>query len=1090
MSSEDRTRPATLRNIVAEAPIPGGRTFVGRHLTYPAGQPARSLEGGLRTAGRFKARAAPGGMPLVSVITVCLNSARTIEQCFKSVFQQTYANIEYIVIDGGSTDGTLDLIRKYEHALDYCVSEPDGGLYQAMNKGLSLATGDFILILNSDDWYRRDCVESLVRARTYSAADIVCALALNVDAAGDGGQVTRHLPYDQSIRMRMPLRHETMLIAAGIHDRVGQYDDSYRIIADFEFTIRLFDAGCSVYELPRPLMYFRNSGVSSTNLNGLFGERRRLFRAQYAFLSDEEAYGFGELAKLEPGYLTKLTDKYREHATFVSAMASYCEGRSSAGRQAQRWREAAAGIRALEGRRSPLISVILPVCNAQATLRECIGSVLAQTLGDFELLCINDASLDASQAIIDSHRASDPRVVCLANDVALGPGASRNRGVRSARGQYIFQMHTGDTIPESALELLYSSARESASDLVTGACLRLGRAPIVNTSLAATPDLLRAVEDRGSFLYDADLARRATYPSDLAVGQDDIFAVNLLVQAKRISVIDHVVCNRPADPPSAMAAHSFRWYADALEWRRRAWHLLKDAGLQASGDHLLQAHWEDAFFCGLAAAASPAQLEEFLEKFRQAFSEAGAAPAGVKASGFLKTLFSLILGRRDDEARELMIARGSGGASRAERDKISVATFCSMDYGGAGTGTQRRVAALRRHGIDARIYSLIVRSKHEYVRRLVPEFADSDVSQQMKVWEEVRLRAIKPVTQIPGYRAGELFSLTDSVLDFRKLSRIFDEFDVIHLHWVVGMLDYENMGEALSGKPVVWTLADMNAFTGGCHYSEGCDGYKRECRQCPLLGGNSDVAHEAWKIKKKAYAQLRNLHVVCPSQWLAERVRESSLLGDREIHYIPNAFPLESLALTAKVVARIRLGLPLNKKLLLFGADSLSNRRKGGDLLRAAIARFCSNGRRDDVEIAMFGSESIDMPLRVHRLGYISEEQKLSLAYSAADVFLCPSREDNGPLTVGEAMLCGTPVVSFPVGIVPVLVEHKINGYIAKYLDVGDFAEGIEWALAATPAEALARSAQCRIRASAFHDPKVAAARHEALYRQALNGPA
>ena len=182
---------ATLKNIVAEAPALGKSSVVGRYLTYPAGQQARSFEGGLRTAGRYKRRGIAGALPLVSIITVCRNSAETLEQCLQSVSAQSYENIEHIVIDGASTDGTLDLIRKYEHVLDYCVSEPDDGLYQAMNKGLSLAAGDYILILNSDDWYVPDCVESLVKALGYGCADFVSALAQYVNRAGNPVEVMR-----------------------------------------------------------------------------------------------------------------------------------------------------------------------------------------------------------------------------------------------------------------------------------------------------------------------------------------------------------------------------------------------------------------------------------------------------------------------------------------------------------------------------------------------------------------------------------------------------------------------------------------------------------------------------------------------------------------------------------------------------------------------------------------------------------------------------------------------------------------------------------------------------------------------------------
>jgi glycosyltransferase involved in cell wall biosynthesis len=306
------------------------------------------------------------------------------------------------------------------------------------------------------------------------------------------------------------------------------------------------------------------------------------------------------------------------------------------------------------------------------------------------------------------------------------------------------------------------------------------------------------------------------------------------------------------------------------------------------------------------------------------------------------------------------------------------------------------------------------------------------------------------------------------------------------------MVDHEGVGPALGDKPIVWTLADMNAFTGGCHYSEGCDGYKRECRDCPLLGGVNDggLAHAGWKRKKAAYAQLKRLHIICPSKWMAERVRESSLLGDKPVHYIPNAFPTQRFTPTHKFVARLRLGLPPDRSLLLFGADSLGNKRKGGEQLRMAIERLKAMGASDNVELVLFGHQTIELPIRSHAMGHVSDDVQLALIYAAADAFIFPSHEDNAPLTVGEAMLCGTPVVAFPVGNVPDLIRHGDTGYIARHLDVDDLVAGIRWVLDTEPSAKILRSIRCRTTAEAIHDPDTAAVRHDRIYEEVIrHGP-
>ena len=1110
---------STLKNTTAVAPKTNEAATVGRYLSYPDLTGKRIAQGGLRRLGMFN-HTLPE-LPLVTIITVCLNSAKTMEQCIQSVLQQTYENIEYIIIDGGSSDSTLELIKKYEESIAYFVSEPDRGLYHAMNKGLELSTGDYILILNSDDWYAHDCVEALVKAKKYSGASFVSALAQYVDVTGKPLQVMRSMPYNEGLRLRMPLRHETMLLPAAIYNEIGPYDEEYRIIADFDLTIRLFEKRYTHYELPRPLLFFRNSGVSNTNFEGLFSERKKLIKKVFPFLEQNELELFGEIVKFSPDKLQNLADKYRHHNNFLLTLRSYFEDRKQ-NTEARHWRNSQIDWTELTPSNNfPLVSLILPVFNAEKTLAACIDSVLSQTLKNFELICINDVSSDKSQEIIERYLLLDKRIVSLVNEINIGCGATRNRGVRQAKGAYVFHIDPDDTIPPNALKALYECAIKHGSDMVKGAYqfeqllfgqkpqkperkgLSPASEPVINTSLAQMPDLLKTTEGHWSYLYKSDLAKRVPYPTDLKMGQDSIFIVSVLIQAKSVSIIGETVYNYRANPASAMNTFTFQKYKDALEWRRRAWYMLKDAGIQVVGDRLLQAYWSDAFFKNLVASSTDAQLKVFFERFRQAFAEAQIKGLTHQPSALLSELFPFIIEGEEDKARALMRGGAAGkntatvksenpvqhsikAKSQVISRKLKVATFCSMDHGGAGTGTQRRVEALRKSGVEARIFSLVVKSSHPYVERVVPELPAVDTTKQMEVWKEVRKRAILRAKEVPGFCARELFSLTDSVVDFSQLAKRFDEYDVIHLHWVVGMFDYQRAGQYLGKKPVVWTLADMNAFTGGCHFSEGCEGYKKECQSCPLLGGKSNLAHEAWKIKKAAYKQLKNLHIICPSKWMAERAAESSLLGDKTIHYIPNGFPTERLKLTNKLVARIRLGLPINKKLLLFGADSLANYRKGGDLLKQSIDLLSQTEHKAHVEIIVFGNNSIDLPLPVHRLGYISDDAKLALVYSAADAYLFPSLEDNAPLTVGEALLSGTPVVAFPVGYLPDIIQHKVNGYIAKYLDAADFSKGIEWALNVDWKTGTQKTIGYRIAATSFHDPQLSVERHLAVYHEAI----
>lgn len=196
--------------------------------------------------------------PLVSVITVVYNSVNTIEQTILSVINQTYSNIEYIIVDGGSTDGTLDIIRKYEDKIAYWVSESDKGIYDAMNKGISFATGRLIGIINSDDWYELYTVEEVVKAYVDDSSVIYGLMRYIKDEEVSGV----YTAYPKSISQKM-IPHPTCFVPKAIYDRYGTYDLSYHSCADYHLILRLYKAGVNFITLEVILANFRLGGFSS-----------------------------------------------------------------------------------------------------------------------------------------------------------------------------------------------------------------------------------------------------------------------------------------------------------------------------------------------------------------------------------------------------------------------------------------------------------------------------------------------------------------------------------------------------------------------------------------------------------------------------------------------------------------------------------------------------------------------------------------------------------------------------------------------------------------------------------------------------------
>ncbi|MEM2130759.1 MAG: glycosyltransferase family 4 protein [Candidatus Bathyarchaeia archaeon] len=274
---------------------------------------------------------------------------------------------------------------------------------------------------------------------------------------------------------------------------------------------------------------------------------------------------------------------------------------------------------------------------------------------------------------------------------------------------------------------------------------------------------------------------------------------------------------------------------------------------------------------------------------------------------------------------------------------------------------------------------------------------------------------------------------------------------VINLHWVAGgFLQIETL--AKFGKPIVWTLHDMWPFTGGCHYSQGCERYTASCGACPQLESKSnwDLSRWVWHRKAKAWKNL-NLTIVTPSSWLANCAKASSLFGKLPIHVIPNGLDLEKFRPIAQPTARNLLNLPADKHLILFGAtDAIREPRKGFDLLQQSL-QLLSNFGPKNIELVIFGSskpnESPNFGFNCHFLGTLNDDLSLVLAYSAADVFVAPSREDNLPNTVIESLACGRPCVAFNIGGMPDMISHKNNGYLAKPFEVEDLARGIDWVL-------------------------------------------
>lgn len=313
--------------------------------------------------------------------------------------------------------------------------------------------------------------------------------------------------------------------------------------------------------------------------------------------------------------------------------------------------------------------------------------------------------------------------------------------------------------------------------------------------------------------------------------------------------------------------------------------------------------------------------------------------------------------------------------------------------------------------------------------------------------------------------------------------------DIVHLHWLGdGTLRIEAM-QRLS-QPIVWTMHDMWAFTGGCHYSSGCIKYRDNCGACHVLGSSKekDLSLRTWTRKERTWKNIE-MTIVSPSRWLADCASQSSLFQGRPIHVIPNGLDTDVYRPVGRDIARTLLKLPKDGNLVLFGAlGGDRDPRKGGLYLEKAVSVLASDSSIP-FELVIFGGRKSAVFDRlgcvVHHFEALSDDIALALLYSAADVFVAPSEEDNLPNTVMESLACGTPCVTFRIGGMPDMIEHQINGYLAQPFQPGDLAMGIKWVL--SDKERLkALRASARAKAVAEFSYRMQAARYRRLYESLL----
>ncbi len=1092
----------------------------GQYYTYPKNESERFYEGGARIR-NIKKNNLPDA-PLVTVITVVFNNVKTIEQTIKSVISQTYKNIEYIVIDGGSSDGTIDILTKYEGDIDYLLSEKDSGIYNAMNKALSLASGSYICFLNADDYYLTYAIECSLGNIIEHKLDMSYGSFYYTDERGQVIVADEGRPWDDSMLIQgIPGGHETILASKEVYELNGQFNEKFKVVADYDWVIRAYTKGLRAAPLNK-IILIMNTGGASFDSSNEYNENIELLKSNFGNLDDEFCDFLYSLKYYNNWYSFNIHD-HELSRRFVEASNKSTLLKKALYKTVEARKKGCTGTIIPAEKKDPSklkIAICLSFLNNVSGGAERIAIEQANRLQEdghsVTLICCHGAPgepyypVNKSIPIIDlavhpynnqfftagsdfsvSEQLHGGRLFAELNfmptesdyddwnkshqtwrcrvfkgffksnlfDVTISHMPSTytysmladndNAGLQVAvlHNSPTFKFYSNLYYAENSMErymrllalekadaigVLFPEFVEQMPSVYRDKCFVLPNFTNVNivphrvdsnktiisvgrlveqkdqkTLIKAYAKIKEIYKDWSLKIYgEGPLKMELTelcnnlglYPQDILKGvskdiksiynTSEIFVLPSLFEGFGLTIVE---------------AMSYGLTVVAFDDCEGAKNLIYN-GFDGILVNVNNGSRVDALFFELI------KLIKNEEKRKILGCEAIKKVASFSIEENIKALMPVI--NRIDSAIPLV----------KKSKKINVAILTTYLEGGAGIAANRLKYALLEAGVNAVSVSFSPDRKVDYHMELPID--------QAKIYDQCQLLNRKE-NLVEG---GTYFSSSYPGLSFQQLD-FLAQFDIINLHWVQNMLTNEDINFILSlNKPIVWTLHDMNPFTGGCHYSAGCQKFQFDCKSCPqMIGVYKNYPSLVLKNKKNIFKNSMN--IVAPSRWMSSCAMKSNLFKNNPVHVISNSLNLSTFVPTGKYHARKYFELPLNKKILLFTCQSHVETRKGFRYLME-LANLLDP---DLYHILTLGNPSIELsslPVGYNSLGHISEEWKIALGYSAADITLLPSLEDNLPNVILESLACGTPVVGFDNGGISDVVIDGVTGLLGTSGDV------------------------------------------------------